>query len=101
MHTLRPAQPMPWSARPSRRTGKLARGAPVHMALPMTVMMMAAWTEARRPKTSAIWPQKGMNAAEVRLKAETIQFSWEIALKSVAMVGRAVAVLEKVVSTKA
>jgi len=29
-----------------------------------------------RPKMSATWPQKGMKAAEVRLKAEMIQLNW-------------------------
>jgi len=39
--------------------------------------MMVVWIVACRPKISAIWAQKGRNAAEVRLKTEMIQLSWE------------------------
>jgi hypothetical protein len=48
------------------------------MALPTSMMQMVVWMVAWRPKTSAIWAQKGRNAAEVRLKEEMIQLSCEI-----------------------
>lgn len=91
--TLSPAAERPWMPRPRRRTGKAEVGAPVQRALPMSMITMAALRAAPRPKTSAICAQNGMNAAEVRLKAETIQLSWENSSKSPAIHGRALAIL--------
>lgn len=68
-------------------------GEPVHKALPTSIRMTAAFIEAFRPNTSAIWVQNGMNAADVRLKADTIQFCCEIFPKSLAIHGRALAML--------
>lgn len=72
--TSSPAQAIPWRARPNRRRGKADVGEPVQMALPTIMMAMFAWRVVWRPKMSHMEPQKGMKAAKVRLKAETIQF---------------------------
>lgn len=72
--TSSPAQAIPWRARPKSRTGKADVGEPVHMALPTIMMAMFVCRVAWRPNMSHIVPQKGMKAAKVRLKAETIQF---------------------------
>ncbi len=75
--TFRPAQPRPWMPRPRRSTGKALAGAPVQRALPTIMMKMAVWMAQCLPKMSAIWPQNGMKAADVRLKAEMIQLNCE------------------------
>jgi hypothetical protein len=76
MQMLMPAAPTPCRARPSSRTGKAFVGAAVHSAEPTVMMPRAVWSVAWRPKTSASWAKMGRNAAEVRLKAVMIQFSW-------------------------
>lgn len=65
----------------------------MHRALPMSIRTMAILIVQLRPKTSAIWAQHGMNAVDGRLKAETIQLSWENSPKSPAIQGRALAIL--------
>ena len=65
---------MPWIARPKRSSPNALVGDAVQMALPMSMRAMATWMVLWRPKMSAMLPQKGMKAAEVRLKDETIQF---------------------------
>lgn len=72
---LMPATPMPWMARPSRRTEYLEVGEPVQMAEPTATTMMLERMVVKRPNVSASWAQKGRNAADVRLKAEMIQLS--------------------------
>lgn len=72
---LTPEHPIPCMARPRRNTGNEDVGAPVQMADPTIMMMIAACTAACRPKTSVIWAQKKRKAADVRLKEEIIQFS--------------------------
>jgi hypothetical protein len=72
---LTPAAAMPCRARPRRITPKADVGAPVQMAKPTIMTMMAAWTVRCRPKMSASCAQKGRKAAEVRLKDEMIQFN--------------------------
>lgn len=74
---LIPAQPTPWMARPRRRTPKAVMGAPVQMAEPMIVTIREAWRVVVRPKMSATWAQRGRKEAEVRLKEEMIQLSWD------------------------
>lgn len=69
-------------------------GEPVHRALPIIMTMTALVRAAWRPKMSAICAQKGMKAAEVRLKAEMIQFCCVILLKSLAIHGKALAILQ-------
>lgn len=59
----------------------------------MSMRPMAALMAALRPKTSAIWAQKGIKAAEVRLNEETIQLSCDIWPKSPAIHGSALAIL--------
>lgn len=51
------------------------------------------------PKTSAIWPQQGIKAAAVRLKADTIQFNCETSPKSPAIHGKALAMLNNCLVT--
>ena len=70
-------------------------GAPVQSALPIIMKIMAALRDAFRPKTSAIWAQNGMKAADVRLKADTIQFSCDVSPKSPAIQGKALAMLQR------
>jgi len=76
--TLVPAAASPCNALPKIRTGKAFVGAEVQIALPIIMMNRAVSMAASRPNVSAIWPQKGMNAAEQILKADIIQFIWEI-----------------------
>ncbi len=51
----------------------------MQMALPTIMVTTDACMDAFRPKMSAIWPQNGMKAADVRLKADTIQLNCETA----------------------
>lgn len=74
---LIPAQQRPWIARP-RRTPKAFVDAPVHRALPTSIRINQDCKAHRRPKMSAIWPQKGTKAADIKLKAEMIQLSCPI-----------------------
>lgn len=60
----------------------------------MSMNMIEALSEAFRPNTSAICDQKGINAADVKLKADTIQFNWEVSRKSLAIHGKALAILQ-------
>lgn len=52
-------------------------GVAVQMAEPRMVIIREAWRVVVRPKMSATWAQRGRKEAEVRLKEEIIQFSWE------------------------
>jgi hypothetical protein len=67
---------MPWNAWPRRSMEKAFAGAAEQRMLPRSMRSMEPWRAELRPKTSANWPQKGMNAAEVKLRAETIQLNW-------------------------
>jgi hypothetical protein len=72
---LTPAAPTPCNARPRRRTLNVEVGEPVQMAEPTTMVKMAAWRVLCLPNRSESWAQKNRDAAEVKLKAEMIQFN--------------------------
>lgn len=93
--TVKPEAEMPCSARPSSSIPYALVGAPVHKALPITMSRMEEVIATLRPNTSAICAQNGIKADEVRLKAETIQFCWEILSKSLAIQKSALAILKR------
>jgi len=73
--------------------GNALVGAAVQRALPINMRITAALMPIFRPKTLAICAQQGMNAAAVRLNEDTIQLSCEYCPKSLAIHGRALAML--------
>ena len=75
MEMLIPAAATPCRARPRISTPKADVGAPVQMAELTIMTVMAAWMVKCRPKMSVSCAQKGREAAEVKLKDETIQFN--------------------------